>query len=524
MIGTILENRYQILSELGRGGFGITYLAEDIKLPTPRKCVVKQLSTSDLKPQVLSTAKTLFQKEAATLQHLGEHDRIPRLFAYFEAGGQFYLVQEFIEGDDLAQEIYPGKILSEKQTVALLIEILEVLKYVHQQNVIHRDIKPQNIMRRKSDGKIVLIDFGAVKEIQGLAVTTTGQTTSTIAVGTPGYMPHEQAAGQPRFSSDIYALGMIGIEALSGIPASQFPEDPSTGEIVWKNQVHVSHELGRVLDKMVSCYLPRRYQSVDDVLLELKELELKEIDRPEQTGVTLAIAPRAYAPSSTSISPSKSPTNYPWGLSLGLVAGVFFLIGFVSIIANVPKSPKTPAVTPAPRPSQTERPTWKPRPTLTEQPARIKEPTPKVEPAPAPEPVPTVEPIPSVEPGAIEEPMPTTEPGAIEEPMPTTEPGAIEEPMPTTEPGAIEEPMPTTEPVPTVEPMPTVEPAPTPESTAPTPTPEAEPAPTPESTAPAPTPEAEPAPTPESTAPAPTPEAEPAPTPESTAPVVPPTQ
>ncbi len=515
MIGTILENRYRILSELGRGGFGITYLAEDIKLPTPRKCVVKQLSTYGLQPQVLSTAKTLFQKEAATLQSLGEHDRIPRLFAYFEAGGQFYLVQEFIEGDDLAQEIYPGKILTEKQTVALLIEILEVLKYVHQQNVIHRDIKPQNIMRRKSDGKIVLIDFGAVKEIQGLAVTATGQTTSTIVVGTPGYMPHEQAAGKPRFSSDIYALGMIGIEALSGIPASQFPEDPSTGEIVWKNQVNVSHQLGRILDKMVSCYLPRRYQSVDDVLLELKELELKEINQPAQTGVTLAIAPRAHSPSTTSISPSKSPTNYLWGLSLGLVAGVFFVIGFVSIVANGPKSRETPAVAPAPTPSQTQRPALKPRPALTEQPPQIKEPTPTAKPAPAPEPVPTVEPIPTVEPGWSEEPMPTVEPGAIEEPMPTTEPGASEAPMPTTEPVPTVEPMPTVEPVPTVEPMPTEEPVPTPESTAPEATPTPEPAPVPESTAPEATPTPEPAPVPELT-PEATPTPEPAPVPEST--------
>ncbi|MDJ0553901.1 MAG: serine/threonine-protein kinase [Microcoleaceae cyanobacterium MO_207.B10] len=270
MTSKILRNRYKIISELGKGGFGTTYLAVDLDLPNHPQCVVKQLAPSDPRPQVFQIAKDLFEKEAKILHRLGENNQIPRLFAYFEEGGQFYLVQEFIEGYDLTKEIYPGKRLSESQTIQLLTEILEVLKYVHQQNVIHRDLKPQNIMRRKSDGKIVLIDFGAVKEIKGLTVTSGGQTTTTIAVGTPGYMPSEQAVGKPKFCSDIYAVGMIGIEALTGMKVNQLQTDKSTGEVIWKNQVNVSKKLSLILDKMISDYWRHRYQNVDELITEFR--------------------------------------------------------------------------------------------------------------------------------------------------------------------------------------------------------------------------------------------------------------
>ncbi|MGD1702659.1 protein kinase domain-containing protein, partial [Dapis sp. BLCC M229] len=271
------RHRYKILSELGKGGFGTTYLATDLDLPNNPQCVVKHLAPSDPRPKVFQIAKTLFDKEARTLQHLGEHNQIPKLLAYFEEEKQFYLVQEFVNGYDLTKEIYSGKKFSENEVVKLLIEILEVLKYVHQQNVIHRDLKPQNIMRRESDNKIVLIDFGAVKEITGLTVTTEGHTITTIAVGTPGYMPSEQAAGKPKFCSDIYAVGMIGIEALTGIKASKLPQDKSTGEIIWKNQVDVSENLGRILDKMVADYWRHRYQNIDEVINELINIDNKPL-------------------------------------------------------------------------------------------------------------------------------------------------------------------------------------------------------------------------------------------------------
>ncbi|NET46038.1 serine/threonine-protein kinase [Okeania sp. SIO2B3] len=289
MTSRILKHRYKIISELGKGSFGTTYLATDLEHPNHPQCVVKQLTPSDPRPKVFQVAKKLFEKEVKALQNLGKHNQIPTFFNYFEEGGQFYLVQEFIEGNDLAKEIYFQGRFTENETVKLLIEILEVLKYVHQQNVIHRDLKLQNIMRKKSDGKIVLIDFGAVKEIKVLTVTSGGHATTTIAVGTTGYMPSEQAAGKPKFCSDIYAVGMIGIEVLTGMRINQFRENPSTGEIIWKDQVNVSNNLGRILDKMVAEYWKNRYQTVDEAIGELRKIGKRPLSY-KPLGIAASIA------------------------------------------------------------------------------------------------------------------------------------------------------------------------------------------------------------------------------------------
>ncbi|MGD1717665.1 GUN4 domain-containing protein [Dapis sp. BLCC M172] len=351
MTSKTLRHRYKILSELGKGGFGTTYLATDLDLPNHPKCVVKQLAPSDPRPQVFQIAKTLFKKEAITLQRLGEHSQIPRLFAYFEEGGQFYLVQEFIQGNDLTKEIYLGQKISEEQAIKLLTEILEVLKYVHQQNVIHRDLKPQNIMRRKSDGKIVLIDFGAVKEIKGLTVTTGGHTTHTIAVGTPGYMPSEQAAGQPRFCSDIYAVGMMTIEALTGTPASRLPKDESTGELIWKNQVNVSQKLGRVLDKMFADYWRHRYQTIDEIMVELND---DNYVNSQSQLETVLIHKNQVNNEQPTIPPSGSPSFIPqpsltlprsWvKIGLGIAGGA--ILASIIIIPNILRQKETSSPSP----------------------------------------------------------------------------------------------------------------------------------------------------------------------------------
>lgn len=164
MIGTILRGRYAILKQLGSGGFGETYIAEDRDLPGSPQCVVKRLQPQSHDPFVLQTAKRLFDTEAAVLYQLGSHDQIPRLMAHFEENQQFYLVQEFVDGRDLSQELFPGVRWNEAQVLAFLRDTLRILEFVHQQNVIHRDIKPANIIRRFSDNKLALIDFGAVKE------------------------------------------------------------------------------------------------------------------------------------------------------------------------------------------------------------------------------------------------------------------------------------------------------------------------------------------------------------------------
>ncbi|BAY27995.1 serine/threonine protein kinase [Calothrix sp. NIES-2100] len=279
MIGQILDGRYQILEQIGQGGFGITFIAIDTKLPEKPHCIVKQFKPKSIDPYALQVAKRLFDTEAEKLEKLGNHNQIPRLLAFFEENHEFYLVQEYIEGRDITQELVPGTQLSEAYVIKLLTDILEVLVFVHQQNLIHRDLKPSNIRRRQSDGKIVLIDFGAVKEVTTQVVNAQGKTSFTIAIGTPGYLPSEQAKGQPEFSSDIYAVGIIGIQALTGINPhpnyKQLRTDPQTGEIIWRDRTQVSPKLANIIDKMVRYDYRQRYQSAAEVLQALQGLSPK---------------------------------------------------------------------------------------------------------------------------------------------------------------------------------------------------------------------------------------------------------
>ncbi|WP_052334289.1 macro domain-containing protein [Kamptonema formosum] len=273
MLGKILGGRYHIASHLGGGGFGTTFVAEDRHLPGTPRCVVKQLKPATAgSPLLWETARRLFNREAEVLYKLGNHEQIPRLFAHFEEEQEFYLVQEYIQGHELRQELRAGEKLSEAQVIAILQEILEILAFVHRQNVIHRDIKPSNILRRWRDNKLVLIDFGAVKQISTQALSSSGQTSLSIAIGSPGYMPNEQLAGKPRFSSDIFAVGMIGIQALTGVNPKDLPEDPITCEIVWRDLVQVSSELADVVDKMVRYDFRQRYQSAVEVLEALNSV------------------------------------------------------------------------------------------------------------------------------------------------------------------------------------------------------------------------------------------------------------
>ncbi|QSJ18301.1 serine/threonine protein kinase [Nostoc sp. UHCC 0702] len=264
LIKKILRNRFKIVKLLARGGSGDTYLAIDLDLPGQPHCVVKHFHPKYSNPDVVPIAKNLFAREAEGLYQLGNsHDQIPRLFAHFDEDGDFYLVQEFIDGHNLTKEISPGKILSENAVFNLLKDILEVLVFVHQHKIIHRDIKPQNLMRRRSDKKIVLIDFGSIKKISALGGNL------TVAVGTPGYMPSEQAKGKPKLSSDIYAVGIIGIQALTGIPPEQLQEDFETGEVIWRDKAQVSDRLADILDKMVRERHNHRYQSAEEALQAL---------------------------------------------------------------------------------------------------------------------------------------------------------------------------------------------------------------------------------------------------------------
>lgn len=271
MLGRMLRSRYRLIQNLGQGGFGKTYLAEDIQLQDTPKRLVKQLHPTVNDPQFLEVARRLFTTEAETLKKLGDYDHIPELFDYFEEDREFYLVQEFIVGHDLSQELPLGRRWSEANVVELLQDCLDILEFIHSHGVIHRDIKPDNLIRRHQDNKLVLVDFGTVKQI---SVDQTQLTSQTVAVGTRGYMPPEQVRGKPRISSDIYALGILCIQALTGANPIDLPED-ADGEIVWQSRADVSPELAEILSKMVRYNFKDRYQSVSEVVAALQPLYAK---------------------------------------------------------------------------------------------------------------------------------------------------------------------------------------------------------------------------------------------------------
>ena len=293
MLGITLGTRYSIIRHLVGGGFAQTYLAEDKQLPGNHLCVVKQLKPQATDPETLQVARRLFDTEAQVLYKLGNHDRIPRLFAFFEENQEFYLVQEFIEGHDLSQEIIPPQtpayqggtgagfpyqggaagVMQEDAVLCILQELLEILDFVHQQNVIHRDVNPRNILRRDRDGKLVLIDFGAVKEITTQISNPQPKNSLSVSIGTPGYMPSEQSHGNPKLSSDIYAVGAIAIQFLTGINPHQMPKNPDTEEIIWQDKTSVSPEFAKILDKMVKYDFRQRYSSAGETLQAIKELK-----------------------------------------------------------------------------------------------------------------------------------------------------------------------------------------------------------------------------------------------------------
>ncbi|WP_421658761.1 tetratricopeptide repeat protein [Leptothermofonsia sp. ETS-13] len=272
MLGRILGGRYQVTHHLGGGGFGQTYLAEDLHLPGKPQCVVKQLKPRVTNLEALQTARRLFDTEAEVLYALGSHDQIPRLFAHFEENRDFFLVQEFVEGEVFSQEIKNRKQFPETEVIDLVQDILTVLEFVHQQQVVHRDIKPSNLIRRRGDRRMILIDFGAVKQIGIEAYESPDQASVTIAVGSSGYMPNEQLAGKPRFSSDVYAVGMMAIQCLIGVNPKQLKEDPKTSEIIWRDQAKVSPEFAAILDKMVRYDFRQRYPSAKEALDDLRSL------------------------------------------------------------------------------------------------------------------------------------------------------------------------------------------------------------------------------------------------------------
>ncbi|MEC4814888.1 MAG: serine/threonine-protein kinase [Scytonema sp. PMC 1069.18] len=304
MNSQVLGGRYRTTQVLAQGGFGQTYLATDTHRPSHPTCVVKQLRPVNQKPELMPKIQLWFKNEGETLAKLGLHNQIPQLLAYFEEDGEFYLVQEYIPGQTLSYELVPGNPWDSEKVIHLLIDILEILEFVHSHGVIHRDIKPSNIIRRQTDNKLVLIDFGTVKQIPPL--DSQGQPNLTLAVGTPAYMPVEQLYGYPQLNSDIYAVGIIGIQAASGLSAHEVkslidPHSPNSGIGSWRDRTSICQELADILEKMVVLDYRERYQTATVVISNLKNLNKNNSQNPETNSSTFVFAP--------ALSPNTAPSN-----------------------------------------------------------------------------------------------------------------------------------------------------------------------------------------------------------------------
>ncbi|MEM7066221.1 MAG: serine/threonine-protein kinase [Cyanobacteria bacterium P01_B01_bin.77] len=362
-----LGGRYKIVESLGAGGFGQTFRAQDLHLPGHPLCVVKQLKPQVEDAEGLQVARRLFDTEAKVLYQLGSYPQIPLLLAHFEDNKEFYLAQELIEGHSLADEfdITPWDI---PKVVNFLRDVLETLTFVHGNRVIHRDLKPSNLIRRDKDSRIVLIDFGAVKQA-GTQPAGSG-IVHTISIGTHGYMPSEQLAGQPQFSSDVYAVGIMAIQAITGLLPKQLMPHEQTGEIDWHPYAPKLHpELRDVLDTMVRYDFRARYPSAREALNAMASLpqelvqptpvpsqipSLKTEPAPSDlTGITVAamgqpepsvVKAASRRPKATVVAADTAPqkTRLVPTIVIGfLILGVGLLIGRACTSAGVPNNAET---------------------------------------------------------------------------------------------------------------------------------------------------------------------------------------
>ncbi len=435
----MLNNRYQVIQVLSAGGFGETFLAEDTYMPSRRRCVIKQLRPIANDPQTYKMIQQRFEREAATLEYLGEgSDQIPKLYAYFSENGQFYLVQEWIHGPTLTEFVKAKGLLNETAVREILLSLLSVLDYVHSKGIIHRDIKPDNILLRNLaasstspyqgvvGSKPILIDFGAVKETIRSVVNSPGYHPKSLVIGTPGYMPSEQAVGRPVYASDIYSLGLTAIYLLTGKHPHELETDPQTGEILWQHQASgVSPNLAMILNQAIKPHTSDRYTTASKMLHALQSAA--------SIPPTPTVALSAVAATTQPIQPlsTHTYTNSNWQKQIwivsSLVAGGLIGAGAIATINRQPESEAPIATSPSPTPSSesnTTNPTpspASPTPTFTptKKPVAIVTPSipiasvPPLQPVtPAPSPTP-VESAPQLENEPVDSDPPTFPPASV---------------------------------------------------------------------------------------------------------------
>ncbi|MEM9217713.1 MAG: protein kinase family protein [Cyanobacteria bacterium P01_F01_bin.150] len=332
----LLGGRYQFIKTLGSDVDGGTYLVGDTYLEGHPKCVIKRLPLDGKGPRALQFILLLLQKKAEALKHMGTHEQVPKILAYFEEKHNFYLVEEFIPGRPLSNVLKPKQPLSEDVVVQLLEEVLKILMVVHSWGVIHRCIKPSNIIQRQTDGKLVLTGFGIFREISAQSEPFDDEDARTSIEPEQVYTSPDQLQGDRHFNSDIYSVGMIGIQALSGLTTAQLAKlrngrrrngTAASMQLLWHKDVSASPMLMTVLDRMVHLHSEQRYQTAAEVLEDVRKLHK---DHKKQTKAKiLPVDAPAPSPLLSVAEPSYSQTNrrtssrpLMWGIGLACLIGL----------------------------------------------------------------------------------------------------------------------------------------------------------------------------------------------------------
>ncbi|WP_181243716.1 protein kinase domain-containing protein [Chamaesiphon polymorphus] len=273
MLGTILRSHYKIVKVLGIGKSGTTYLATDIDLVESPLYVVKKIEFIDNGGMLPSIAEQLFEMQGSIAHNIGQHPQVPSLVARFEENGNRYLIREYIEGELLDRELTPGSIWSQTQVFDFLMDLVEILCLLHSFKYIHRDINPQNIIRRQDDGRFSLIGFSSVKDLGNVWPNLPDEDTRYL--NDPSYVSYEQEQNMPQLNSDLYAVGAIAIQALTG----KFPleKDGYTYELKWRDEVNIDRRLVEIINRMVRPDYRNRYSSPLEALEALKAFALSQI-------------------------------------------------------------------------------------------------------------------------------------------------------------------------------------------------------------------------------------------------------
>ncbi|MGR3277029.1 protein kinase domain-containing protein [Acaryochloris marina NIES-2412] len=302
----LLGGHYRAIRSLGTGGFSNTFSAVDEHcLQSP--CVIKQFIPPQLDPSRVEKSIALFHQEASILKELGNHPQIPSLLAFLEQDGQLYLIQEFIEGQDLFQEAIEKGPFSEQQIQQLFTELLPILQFIHERQVVHRDIKPGNILRQEN-GSLVLIDFGGSLQLEGQFRPVTG---------TPGYASPEQLKGQVEAASDLHSLAITAMRLLTGYLAQEDSDpfaNPQQRHQVWHRlKVNVSPELTQIFDNLLHPDIQQRYQSAIEVWQALSpNANLSSSPSPSLQTLSSPLQPKMTTSASTPVLKSDVGANYTY--------------------------------------------------------------------------------------------------------------------------------------------------------------------------------------------------------------------